>query len=89
MLLSFTTTQSFVHRASQLIKDKSNDLQISLRYLSEIVTSMFFAGTGGCAGQSVSPLFPGSLGLTSAFSVLSYTLYSNRLYIVSLYAWSK
>ena len=70
MLLSSTNTQSFVHRAAQLIKDKSNDLQKSLRYLSEIVTSMFIVGTGGCAGQSVSPSFPGSLGLASAFPVI-------------------
>ena len=59
LLLCSTNTQSFAHdkssSTSQLIKGKLSDLQKLLRYLNEIVTSMFNVGTCGCAGQLTSP----------------------------------
>ena len=65
---------SFVHDKSsstlQLIKGKSSDLQKLLKYLSGIVTSTFNVGTGGHAGQSASPSFPGCAGLASAFLII-------------------
>ena len=52
---------------SHLIKGISRDLQKLLRSVSKIVTSMFKNGTGGCAGWSVSPGFPGCGGLFGVF----------------------
>ena len=51
----------------QLIKDKSNNLQIFLRYFIGLVTSMFNVGTDGCATWSASLSFPGCASLASAF----------------------
>ena len=38
--------------------------------LSEVVTSMFKVGTGGCGSRSASPLFPGRAGLCGFFSTI-------------------
>ena len=54
LLKCFINTQPFVHNKSRsttpFIKEKPRDLQKLIRYISEIVTSMFKDGTGGWAG---------------------------------------
>ena len=82
LLLCSTNPQSFVHdkssSISQLIRDKSRDLQKLLRYLSGIVTSLFQDGTGYCGGWSASSSFPDRGGLSGAPPTI-FVLYSNDL----------
>ena len=74
--------QSFDHNksssTSNFIKDESRVLQKLLRYLSGIVTSTFKDVTGGCAGWSTSPGFPGCGGLFGVSPTI-FILYSNDL----------
>ena len=59
---------------SNLIKEKSSDIQKLPRYISEIVTSTFKAGTGGCAHWSGPPGFLGCDVCVVVFpTILSYT----------------
>ena len=80
LLKCFINTQSFVHNKSSstslFIKEKPRDLQKLIRYVSEIVTSMFKDGTGGWAGWSASPGFLGCGGLSDV-SASIFVLYSN------------
>ena len=67
LLLCPTNTHSFVHDKSipttELIKEKSRDLQKLPRYLSGIVTSMFESH----GGRFASPSFPTCADLSSIF----------------------
>ena len=54
LLSSSDNTQHFDHdklsSISQLIKDKSRDLQKLLKYFNGITTSVFKGAAGGCSG---------------------------------------
>ena len=81
LLLCSVNMQSSAHNKSstisQFIKGKSRDFQKFLLYFRVIVTSKFKDGTGGCAGKSPSPEFPGCGGI-SGFSPTIF-FYSNDL----------
>ena len=74
LFLRSNNTHSFVHDKSsstaQLIKGKLSDLQKLFKYLGGTVTSTFKVGTGGRAGRSASPSFPGCGGLFPVIFVL-------------------